>query len=168
MGFLKLWGKSIAYPYIYAGRTMRNSFGTMKEHASTVKTNLKRLRDEAAQVNAMSDDDGMRGKAAFKAKFAEAGWTNEALEKRRDSIVKSKWVCRFFCLLFFVLGISCFFVFPGFWGAIAGITLLLAMTLYVVRVFQACLYIAQIEERNLLTAKQFFSRADVFSRILFK
>jgi len=168
MNFFKAWGKNLVYPYLYMGRTVSRSFNNIKEQVLSAKSGVEKLRHEASQISALDDSEGTKGKLAFQEKFEAARWTDASLEKRRKTVVKSKWVCRFFAMLFGAMGITCFVAYPGFWGAIAGVALLFAMLLYVIRTFLSCLYIAQIEERNLMTAKHFFSRADIFFRILYK
>jgi len=168
MGLLKAWGKNLAYPYIYLGRTIKTSAKNVTGQLSSARKGIGRLREEAARVNAMEDEGGVKGRAAFQEKVEAVGWTKEALEKRRLSVARSKWLCRFFTVLTGTLGIVCFFAYPGFWGSVSGIALLFVMALYIVRTFIASLYLTQLEEKSLFTAKQFFSRPDVFSRVFLK
>jgi len=165
MSFLRMWGRAVIYPYLYLGKTLKKTFQNVRESGRTVEKTFKQLQKEAADVNAMVDD-GFKGRQAFRDRYEKAGWTEASIRKRREMVIRNKWACRIVAILFGIAGIACFFVFPGFWGAITAITLLLAMCLYLVRTFLACLYLAQIEEKNLMTAKQFFSRPNVFRRVL--
>ncbi|MPS81752.1 MAG: hypothetical protein E2591_27140 [Achromobacter sp.] len=147
--------KVVSRPYLEAGKSMKRLRGTLR----TLGRTMAMKPDLETDSNFIDAPDSA---SAFESLYRANGWTEPQLRQQRRAIVRAKFVALLLSIIF--LSVSVFGVFTLRYLAyvpVAVIIIGLSITALGLSLFvHHAIYQAQIDERRLLSAREFFAHRD--------
>jgi len=124
------------------------------------------MRSQANDALATERDEPKSSKEAFETLYKKNGWTEPALEARSKELNRAKWICRGMVWALICASFASFVCFPSLGGITCAACLMAGALAYLQKVFSISLYATQLSERDLVTAKAYFSRPGFFVHLL--
>lgn len=161
MGLFSYLGRSIVRPYVQVAQDLRKS-------GRNIKASYQELKEqkESAARKEVKYIEAPDAKKAFEALYEHGNWTEQELAQQLKVVRRAKWVFGFGSLM----GLVCF-VFFGLssdsvlFTLITSLGLMLMSAILGARALQFAIFQTQLEERELISFKEFMGRKDFWRRV---
>lgn len=148
--------KVLGRPYLEAGKSMVRLQGVVRRLGRSIAGGADVASEDVQYINAPD------AAAAFEKIYAARGWSESELQEQRKAVVRRKFLALFCGITFFGVGLFGMFTvrhlgYISIGASVIGVT---TATLGIGLFVQYAIYQAQIDERRLISFKEFFAGKD--------
>lgn len=160
------------WSYITPARSISKAWGAIRTASSAVGRIPGGLRDGLPDQSSPADHGGTDFRTIqdsaerFNDIYTQNGWTDASLQEQRTACVRTKLTCFVLMIVSVFSAILSFLILPFFSLMIATPILGCLIILCAAQGFKFALYQAQIDTRNLISAKEFAKMDDFFYRLI--
>ena len=159
MGFFSFLGATVFRPYTRLARDLLKT-------GKAIKSNVEQVSDNKASQRDVEYIGAPNAKKAFQILFEKNGWTEEELVSQRVGVRRTKWICItgaiISIVMFFGFGLTSTSVFFTLFTTIFSS---IATAIFSARALQFAIFQTQIDERCLLSFREFMARPDFWQRV---
>jgi hypothetical protein len=157
-------GRFMFYPAVRVAQDIDQSQQRIRQDLDRLRAKRELDRAGAAEAARIAGQGGPADR--FQALVDAGNWTQQELQGQWIAVRRTKWVALMASIFAFVLACSMLFWVPVWALLILAPAALGMAALGIARVVQFGLYQAQLEERALISFKDYMSRSDFFSHLV--
>lgn len=160
------------WSYITPAHSISKAWASIKVASTAIGRIPSGLREGLPDQGTTPSDDGtdlrtiQDSAERFNAIYTGNGWSEETLREQRMACVRTKLTCFVLMIVSISCSILAFLVLPFFSLMVATPVLGCLIILCAAQGFKFALYQAQIDTRNLISAKEFANMDDFFYRLI--